>query len=169
MIETLLTNEAKSDRVYCPLKCCFSQHEAHANEVRLMRETFSDLLALVANYNHKPSYQNTHQAQYNPTHYQQRMSPVAQQFYTSQIHSQSYEVPHRQQSYQTPISHSTPSVPPNAYQVPAIQQPQAEFPQLELGLVVPSFLPGDDPIASLNKAIAFLSTTIASRYPTTNN
>ncbi|GKC91209.1 hypothetical protein Tco_1151858 [Tanacetum coccineum] len=27
----------------------------------------------------------------------------------------------------------------------------------------------DDPIASLNKAIAFLSTTIASRYPTTNN
>ncbi|GJY08929.1 retrovirus-related pol polyprotein from transposon TNT 1-94 [Tanacetum coccineum] len=36
-------------------------------------------------------------------------------------------------------------------------------------LVVPSFLPSDDPIASLNKAMAFISTTITSRYPPTNN
>ncbi|GKE16738.1 retrovirus-related pol polyprotein from transposon TNT 1-94 [Tanacetum coccineum] len=36
-------------------------------------------------------------------------------------------------------------------------------------LAVPSFLLGDDPIASLNKAMAFISTTIASRFPTTNN
>ncbi|GJR06996.1 retrovirus-related pol polyprotein from transposon TNT 1-94 [Tanacetum coccineum] len=36
-------------------------------------------------------------------------------------------------------------------------------------LVVPSFLPSDDPIASLNKAVAFISTTITSRYPPTNN
>ncbi|GJZ29151.1 retrovirus-related pol polyprotein from transposon TNT 1-94 [Tanacetum coccineum] len=40
---------------------------------------------------------------------------------------------------------------------------------LDFGLVVPSFLPGDDPIASLNKAMAFISTIISSRYPTTNN
>ncbi|GKB23043.1 hypothetical protein Tco_0862444 [Tanacetum coccineum] len=33
----------------------------------------------------------------------------------------------------------------------------------------PLALVGDDPIASLNKAMAFLSITIASRYPTTNN
>ncbi|GKC91210.1 hypothetical protein Tco_1151859 [Tanacetum coccineum] len=53
------------------------EHEAHANEVRLMRERFPDPLALVANYHHTPSYQNTHQAQYNPSHYQQQMLPVA--------------------------------------------------------------------------------------------
>ncbi|GJR58187.1 retrovirus-related pol polyprotein from transposon TNT 1-94 [Tanacetum coccineum] len=38
-----------------------------------------------------------------------------------------------------------------------------------LRLAVPSFLPGDDLIASLNKAMAFLSTSIASHFPTTNN
>ncbi|GJY31529.1 hypothetical protein Tco_0415024 [Tanacetum coccineum] len=38
-----------------------------------------------------------------------------------------------------------------------------------LGLAVPSFLPGDDPIVSRNKAITFLSTIIASHFPTTNN
>ncbi|GJV42271.1 hypothetical protein Tco_1420711 [Tanacetum coccineum] len=37
------------------------------------------------------------------------------------------------------------------------------FPQLDSGLVVPSFLPGDDPIACLNKAMAFMSTVMASR------
>ncbi|GJS61860.1 retrovirus-related pol polyprotein from transposon TNT 1-94 [Tanacetum coccineum] len=37
------------------------------------------------------------------------------------------------------------------------------------GLVVPSFNPSDDPIASLNKAMAFLSTTFSSRFPQTNN
>ncbi|GJY72263.1 hypothetical protein Tco_0475966 [Tanacetum coccineum] len=39
---------------------------------------------------------------------------------------------------------------------------------LQPELAVLSFLPGDDLIASLNKAMAFLSTTIASRFPTTN-
>ncbi|GJS76977.1 retrovirus-related pol polyprotein from transposon TNT 1-94 [Tanacetum coccineum] len=48
-------------------------------------------------------------------------------------------------------------------------QPQAEFPQLDSGLAVPSFLPGDDPITSLNKAMAFLNTAITSCFPTINN
>ncbi|GJY27903.1 hypothetical protein Tco_0403670 [Tanacetum coccineum] len=38
------------------------------------------------------------------------------------------------------------------------QQPQATFPQPDSGLIVPTFLPGDDPIACLNKAMAFIST-----------
>ncbi|GJT35129.1 hypothetical protein Tco_0925548 [Tanacetum coccineum] len=38
-----------------------------------------------------------------------------------------------------------------------------------LGLVVLVFLPGDDPIACLNKAMAFMSTVVASRFPSTNN
>ncbi|GJX30681.1 hypothetical protein Tco_0240536 [Tanacetum coccineum] len=50
-----------------------------------------------------------------------------------------------------------------SYQAPAIQQPpQASFSQLDSGLVVLSFLPSDDPIASLNKAMAFISTTFTS-------
>ncbi|GJS89669.1 hypothetical protein Tco_0772305 [Tanacetum coccineum] len=40
---------------------------------------------------------------------------------------------------------------------------------LGLGLAVPSFLPDDDLIASLNKAMAFIITVISSCYPTTNN
>ncbi|GJX47215.1 reverse transcriptase domain-containing protein [Tanacetum coccineum] len=46
---------------------------------------------------------------------------------------------------------------------------RAEFPQLDSDLAVPLFLPGDDPIASLNKAMAFLTNTITSCFPTTNN
>ncbi|GJS29170.1 retrovirus-related pol polyprotein from transposon TNT 1-94 [Tanacetum coccineum] len=41
--------------------------------------------------------------------------------------------------------------------------------QLDSGLVVSPFNPSDDPITSLNKAMAFLSTTFASRYLPTNN
>ncbi|GJV27815.1 hypothetical protein Tco_1384263 [Tanacetum coccineum] len=44
-----------------------------------------------------------------------------------------------------------------------------EFPQLDSGLVVPVFTQGDDPIACLNKAMAFLSAVYASRFPSTNN
>ncbi|GKB38816.1 hypothetical protein Tco_0883758 [Tanacetum coccineum] len=40
---------------------------------------------------------------------------------------------------------------------------------LDSGLVVPSFLPGDDPIACLNKVMAFMSTIMASHFPLTNN
>ncbi|GKD55122.1 hypothetical protein Tco_1288509 [Tanacetum coccineum] len=58
----------------------------------------------------------------------------------------------------------------NAYPPPTIpQQPQAEFPQIDSGLVVPIFLLGCDPIAYMNKAMAFLSTVFTPRYPSTNN
>ncbi|GJZ24936.1 hypothetical protein Tco_0562395 [Tanacetum coccineum] len=39
----------------------------------------------------------------------------------------------------------------------------------EVRLVVPSFLPSNDPIVSLNKAMTFISTAFTSRYPLTNN
>ncbi|GKB85775.1 hypothetical protein Tco_0958047 [Tanacetum coccineum] len=41
--------------------------------------------------------------------------------------------------------------------------------QLDSGLVVPSFNPSDDPIANLNKIMAFVTTTFAPRFPQTNN
>ncbi|GJS89587.1 hypothetical protein Tco_0772223 [Tanacetum coccineum] len=47
--------------------------------------------------------------------------------------------------------------------------PLALFPQLDSGLAVLVFLPGDDPIACLNKSMAFMSTIVASRFPSTNN
>ncbi|GJS73734.1 hypothetical protein Tco_0706575 [Tanacetum coccineum] len=47
--------------------------------------------------------------------------------------------------------------------------PLALFPQIDTGLAVPVFLPGDDPIACLNKATKFMSTVVASRFLSTNN
>nr|GEV84350.1 hypothetical protein [Tanacetum cinerariifolium] len=37
------------------------------------------------------------------------------------------------------------------------------------GLVVPTFLPGDDPIACINKEMEFLLAVFTPRYPSTNN
>ncbi|GJU38084.1 hypothetical protein Tco_1186438 [Tanacetum coccineum] len=72
------------------------------------------------------------------------------------------ESPVHQQPYHDHVIHSPPVVPQQAYQAPEVQQkPQAIFPQLDSGLAVPSFLPSDDPIASFNKAMAFISTSIA--------
>ncbi|GKA97098.1 hypothetical protein Tco_0824992 [Tanacetum coccineum] len=48
------------------------------------------------------------------------------------------------------------------------QQSQAEFPQLDSGLAVPTFQQGEDPIDCINKAMAFLS-AVASRFPYSNN
>ncbi|GJS67594.1 retrovirus-related pol polyprotein from transposon TNT 1-94 [Tanacetum coccineum] len=44
-----------------------------------------------------------------------------------------------------------------------------ESPFVDLGFVVPVFSLGDDPIACLNKAMAFLTVVASSRFPTTNN
>ncbi|GKC76514.1 hypothetical protein Tco_1127288 [Tanacetum coccineum] len=48
------------------------------------------------------------------------------------------------------------------------QQYQAEFPQLDSGLVVPTFQQGEDAIDCINKAMAFLS-NVKSRFPSSNN
>ncbi|GJS67313.1 hypothetical protein Tco_0681877 [Tanacetum coccineum] len=48
------------------------------------------------------------------------------------------------------------------------QQSQAKFPQLDSGLVVPTFQQGEDPIECINKAMAFLS-AVSSRFPPLNN
>ncbi|GJS13735.1 hypothetical protein Tco_0408207 [Tanacetum coccineum] len=107
---------------------------------------------------------------YNPSQYQQQLSPIAHQLYTPHQQPLSYEALAHQQVYQSPASHQTSMILQQAYHSPAVQQqPQAVFPQQESGFTVPSFLPGDDPIASLNKAMAFTSTTITSNYPLTNN
>ncbi|GJU71680.1 hypothetical protein Tco_1263085 [Tanacetum coccineum] len=46
---------------------------------------------------------------------------------------------------------------------------QHEFPEIDAGLAVTTLLPGDDSIACINKAMAFLSVVFTPRYPSTNN
>ncbi|GJU27134.1 retrovirus-related pol polyprotein from transposon TNT 1-94 [Tanacetum coccineum] len=129
------------------------QHEAHAEEVRLTRKQYSDPISLVANTsNSSLSYSNQSQ-------YHQQLSLFAQQYYSPLVTF--YQPPDthhssliHHQSYQTHVHHSS---------------SQAPFPQLDSRLAVPSFLPLDDPIASLNKTMAFISLSFASRYPPTNN
>ncbi|GJW63935.1 hypothetical protein Tco_0115819 [Tanacetum coccineum] len=116
------------------------QHEAHENEVRLQKQRYPDQRALVAN---SPSC-------LNPTQYYLQLTFATQQYYSPPA----TQLPALQQSYQAP----------------AIPQPlQPSFPELDSGLVVGSFNLSDDPIASLNKSMTFLSTTFPSRFPQTNN
>ncbi|GJR24935.1 reverse transcriptase domain-containing protein [Tanacetum coccineum] len=46
---------------------------------------------------------------------------------------------------------------------------QHELPQIDSGLALLTFLPGDDLIDCMNKAMEFLSTVFTPRYPSTNN
>ncbi|GKG02958.1 hypothetical protein Tco_0310594, partial [Tanacetum coccineum] len=76
--------------------------------------------------------------------------------------------------YQSSVHHnvySPPSFIPQLEYAPTVnqQQQQLEFSQLNLGLTVPVFKQGDDPIDAINHMMSFLSAIIASRYPTTNN
>nr|GEU33760.1 hypothetical protein [Tanacetum cinerariifolium] len=141
------------------------------------RQRYPDHLALVANTsNTSPSY--TNQSQYH-----QQLSPIAQQYYSPpftmspMLHHQYSLAPNanqpfvvQQQVYQPPDAHHSLVVHRQYYHAPTIHQPpQASFPQMDSGLVFLSFLPSDDLIFSLNKAMAFISTSFSSHYPPTNN
>ncbi|GKD54734.1 hypothetical protein Tco_1288121 [Tanacetum coccineum] len=54
----------------------------------------------------------------------------------------------------------------SSYNNPQLQQ---QFSFVDSGFAVPMFSPGDDPIACLNKAMAFLTAIASSRFLTTNN
>nr|GEV47934.1 hypothetical protein [Tanacetum cinerariifolium] len=72
--------------------------------------------------------------------------------------------------YQSQMNHQTLSLLQIAYNSPQPStQPLSEFPQMDSCLVVPVFNQGDDPIACLNKAMAFLTAVASSRFPSTNN
>ncbi|GKD58532.1 hypothetical protein Tco_1296041 [Tanacetum coccineum] len=85
------------------------------------------------------------------------MHPPLQQF------TPVYAAPIHHQQHHTPVNPLQQSVSPQPFISPSvIQQPQAEFPQLDFSLVVPTFQQGEDPIDCINKAMAFLS-VVASR------
>ncbi|GJX10628.1 hypothetical protein Tco_0200487 [Tanacetum coccineum] len=85
------------------------------------------------------------------------MKPL-QSHYLPQVVTSSPAV--HQQQYQAPVLQQ-------AYQALAIQQSFAI--ELDLGLVVPSFNPFDDPIANLNKLMEFVSTSFGPCFPQINN
>nr|GEX32598.1 hypothetical protein [Tanacetum cinerariifolium] len=68
------------------------------------------------------------------------------------------------------LSITTSSVLQIAYQSPQVTtQPMTESSLMDSGFVVPVFSSGDDPIACLNKAMAFLTAVASLRFPSTNN
>ncbi|GKE24092.1 hypothetical protein Tco_1435604, partial [Tanacetum coccineum] len=71
------------DHLYTYLR----QHEAHTNEVRLMKQRYSDQIDLVANScdSSPPCL--------NPTQYYPQLSPVAQQYYSPLAPQRSFDVP----------------------------------------------------------------------------
>ncbi|GKA14659.1 hypothetical protein Tco_0694305 [Tanacetum coccineum] len=70
-------------------------------------------------------------------------------------------------SYSSPPQQQ--SVSPQQFLSPSMtQQPQAEFPQMDSGLAVPTFQQGDDPNECINKEMTFLS-AVASMFPSSNN
>ncbi|GJS67084.1 hypothetical protein Tco_0681648 [Tanacetum coccineum] len=98
---------------------------AAKQEKNLHEVRFPDPLALIANtYNPPPSY-SSQQSQYN----QQPSKLHQHQPFTPPLQQHNYEPPIVQQQSPLPLT------------------------QLDSGLVVPSFLPTDDQIASLNKAM----------------
>nr|GEU50379.1 hypothetical protein [Tanacetum cinerariifolium] len=68
------------------------------------------------------------------------------------------------------MNHQSLFVPQTAYQSPQVStQPMTKSPLVDSGFVVPVFSSGDDLIACLNKAMAFLTTVAFARFPSTNN
>ncbi|GJV13386.1 hypothetical protein Tco_1354927 [Tanacetum coccineum] len=93
---------------YDQLYSYLEQHEAHANETRLMRERYQDPLAFVANYNQSPSQLNNYHSQYITTQFPQQTNTMIPQVYSPQSYSPMYPPPHLSQPQ---ISHS--SIPPS--------------------------------------------------------
>ncbi|GJT89921.1 hypothetical protein Tco_1078766 [Tanacetum coccineum] len=142
---------------YDQLYAYLSQHERHANEVRITRERYPDPLALVAN---SPTLYNPSQS---PQHSGSLMYPHPQQF------TPVYAAPIHHQHHHTPANPQQHSVSPQPFISPSVtQQSQAEFPQLDSSLAVPMFQQGEDPIECINKAMEFLS-AVATRFTLSNN
>ncbi|GJX24069.1 hypothetical protein Tco_0228514 [Tanacetum coccineum] len=165
------------------LHAYLEQHELYANEVCIMRERNQDPLVFIANQQMTPPHFNTYQSSYNNPQLQQQLSPS----HHASIQPNQHYSPHYplqaqfnhssippSYTFQSQMNHQTATVPQVILQV-AYQSPQApiklmtESPFVDSSFAVPVFSPGDDLIACLNKAMAFLTAVASSRFPTTNN
>ncbi|GJS67443.1 retrovirus-related pol polyprotein from transposon TNT 1-94 [Tanacetum coccineum] len=134
---------------------------------------YQDPLAFVANQQMTPPHFNTYQSSYNNPQLQQQFPPSQygsihpNQHYSSTYPSQpqfNHSSVQPSYLYQSQMNHQTSSVPQIAYQSPQVTtQPMTESPLVDSGFVVPVFSLGDDPIACLNKAMAFLTVVASSR------
>ncbi|GJS42096.1 retrovirus-related pol polyprotein from transposon TNT 1-94 [Tanacetum coccineum] len=142
---------------YDQLYAYLSQHKRHANEVHIMLERYPDPLTLVANS------QTLYNPSQSPQHSDSSMCPPLQQF------TPVYAAPIHHQQHHTLVNPLQQLVSPQPFISPSVtKQPQAEFPQLDSGLAVPTFQQGEDLIDCFNKAMEFLS-NVASRFPPSNN
>ncbi|GJV16039.1 integrase, catalytic region, zinc finger, CCHC-type containing protein [Tanacetum coccineum] len=133
------------------LHAYLEQHEFYANEVRLLHERNQDPLALLQQQFPPSQYGSIH-----PTQHYSSTYPSQPQFNHSSI-PPSYP-------YQSQMNLQTSSIPQIAYQSPQVStQPMTESPLVDSGLAVLVFSPRDDPIACLNKAMAFLTAVASSR------
>nr|GEY44777.1 hypothetical protein [Tanacetum cinerariifolium] len=145
---------------YDQLYAYLSQHERHANEFRINHERYPDSLAFVAN---SPTLNNPSQS---PQHSSYSMYPPPRQFipvYAALIHHPHH---HTRVNQFNPQQHP---VSPLPFISPSMtSQSQAEFSQLNSGLIIPMFQQGEDLIECINKAMAFLS-VVALKFPPSNN
>ncbi|GJS14765.1 hypothetical protein Tco_0409237 [Tanacetum coccineum] len=83
---------------YDQLYSYLEQHEAHANENRLMLKRYQDPLAFVANYHQPPSSQlNNYHSQYNSPKFPQQTHTMIPQVHSPQPYSPMYPPPHPSQ------------------------------------------------------------------------
>ncbi|GJW89058.1 retrovirus-related pol polyprotein from transposon TNT 1-94, partial [Tanacetum coccineum] len=165
------------------LHAYLGQHEFHANELRLMHERNSNLLALVVTHQMTQSPYQTHQHSYQNSQFQPQVSlyqspqygsPYQSQQYSSNQSSTPLSITYPSNDYQSSADHNAYSPPSSIPQIEYAstvnqQQQQPEFPPLDLGLIVLVFKQGNDPIDAINHMMSFLSAVVTSRYPTTNN
>ncbi|GKB13233.1 retrovirus-related pol polyprotein from transposon TNT 1-94 [Tanacetum coccineum] len=154
------------------------QHELHANEVYLLRERNQDPLAFVENQQMIPPHFNTYQSSYNNTHIQQQFPPSQYgsihptQHFSSTYPSQpqfNHSSVQPSYPYQSQMNHQTSSIPQIAYQSPQVStQPLIELPLMDSSFAVLIFSLGDDPIACLNKEMAFLIVVASSSNATSS-
>ncbi|GKA47850.1 hypothetical protein Tco_0740808, partial [Tanacetum coccineum] len=80
-----------------------------------------------------------------------------------------YAAPIHHQHHHTLVNLQQKSVSPQPFvSLLVTQQSQAEIPQLDSGLIVPTFQQEEDPVDCINKAMAFLS-AVASWFLPSNN
>ncbi|GJV25049.1 retrovirus-related pol polyprotein from transposon TNT 1-94 [Tanacetum coccineum] len=140
------------------LHAYLEQHELHANEVRIMRERNQDPLAFVANQQMTPPHFNTYQSSYNNPQLQQQFFTI-----TTWINSTQSTL-----LISLSITNSIQSSIHSTITYISVSNESSNL-NCSTSFAVPMFSPGDDPIACLNEAMAFLTAVASSSFPSTNN
>nr|GFC66556.1 hypothetical protein [Tanacetum cinerariifolium] len=111
---------------------------------------------------------------HQPLYHQSQFQQHATSYHNPQFVSHGSSSPNLTISY--PVNDTSSTVNHSAYMASApqieytlIAYNPSEFSSPETGLVVPVFQKGDDPIDAINHMMSFLTSVVASRYPTTNN